>query len=248
MIRQFIFSLLITAFASHVFGQANAVITGPTEVKAGNLVVLNSSGSTADQTTWLVPDNLKPFSFQVKDFLVFAVNEAGTHEVFLVAVTAEIDETGKTVDVHSTSHTVKLIGGSNPGDGDDDGGGDDPPPTGDFESIRKLCQDAARSLSDPTTAKQLADAIDGVKGDNLESVKRSFDMAVEDVLLMRKGASRDVEWAKRWRQPIIDAIDVRDGPNYRKALAAVASGLRSASTATNSINAKPRVVMRQPIK
>ena len=209
--------------SSLVYGQAEAVIDGPTEMEAGNLVVLNSVASKGDAKEWIFPENLKGRYIQLGDQVVFSVRESASFTFILVAV-----EVSEEVQIDTVRHTVVITNGidseppTNPGDPPND------PPTGDLDKVKKLSQEAAKKLADPSTARALASAIRKIKQSDLVTMKTEVAIAVESVFLSRKGVSRDKNWSDTWRRPVSESINPSSPEEYSAILRAIADGLESA--------------------
>lgn len=218
---------------------AKAQIDGPSESKAGNMVVLNTVASEADETRWIIPDELEGRYIQIGTQLAFSVREAGKFRFYLIAVSHEPDETDGTgrILIDVDDHTVTITDGfgecppidpgepDNPSDPDEPS---DPDPPGDYSELRQLSHEAAKQLSDPATAKRLAAAIRGVPVGDLASMRQAVGKAVEAAFLARRGDSEDKEWDVVWRKPtdsMIAQMKLTTGEQYARALAALATGL-----------------------
>lgn len=221
---------------------AKAQIDGPSESKAGNMVVLNTVASQADETRWIIPDELEGRYIQIGTQLAFSVREAGKFRFYLIAVSHEPDETDGTgrILIDVDDHTVTITDGfgecppvdpGEPDQPDDPGQPDDPSdpaPPGDFTELRQFSRDAAKQLNDPTTARRLVAAIKSVSVGNLADMQKAAGRAIEDAFLQRRGDSEDVPWDIVWRIPanaLIAGMDVTTGEQYKQALAALAAGL-----------------------
>lgn len=229
-------AMLLSATA---FGQAKALIDGPTESQAGNLVVVSSAGSVADKTEWIIPDTLNGRYIQTGNQLAFAVRDAGAFTFHLVAVV--VSETGPDIDVDSLTITITDGFGVCPPPVPDPGPDDptnpdpvepDPPgPTPIYEDIEQLSEKAARELGDPKTTETLARALATVKQDQLATMRAQVSMAIEAVMLGRDRESQDKDWLNVWRRPLnqlIESKNITEPKDYLSAVQALASGLMAA--------------------
>lgn len=219
---------------------AKAQIDGPSESKAGNMVVLNTVASQADETRWIIPDELEGRYIQIGTQLAFSVRESGKFRFYLIAVVHEPDETesGKLL-IDVASHTVTITDGfgecppsTDPGDPTDPTDPDepptDPPPTTDFSQLTRQSKDAASSLSDPTTARGLSTALKQIQVADLAEMRKASSAAIEAVFLMRRGESETKAWDTAWRRPLDAAVaklGITSGEVYKQALRAIAAGL-----------------------
>lgn len=219
---------------------AKAQIDGPSESKAGNMVVLNTVASQADETRWIIPEELDGRYIQIGTQLAFSVREAGQFKFYLIAVSHHPDETDGTgkILIDVANHTVTITDGfgecppiedpdkpDDPSDPDDPA---DPVPPGDFTELQQVSYDAAKQLGDPETAKRLAAAIRSVPVGDLAGMRQAAGKAIEAAFLARRGDSEDKAWDVVWRRPtdaMIASMKLTTSEQYVMALAALAAGL-----------------------
>lgn len=232
VIRGFLIWLLLAGVA---MAQADAVIEGPSESQAGNLVVLSSQGSVADATKWIVPPSLAGRSIQFGDQIAFAVRESGEFVFHLVAV-----HSSEVVDIDVATHAVVITDGfgdpppTDPGQPGDPGEPPDQQPPGDFAELRKLSQQGAVRANDPVTASKLAAALAEIDVQPLPQMQAAVRAAVEAVLLSREGESRQRDWLGEWRRPVNEwlaaqSASIDTAEKYAAALTAIADGLDAAA-------------------
>lgn len=217
--------ILILLSASSL-GQSVATITGPVESRAGDLTVLTAVSDPSNLTKWIIPEELAGRYLETGSQLAFAVREAGDLTFHLIVV--DIDAKSIEVDRHVVTITDGLCDEpdepGNPPEEPDDPDEPDPPADNVF---RELSRSAAASLSDPTTAKALADAIESLPKSDIESMASVVRDSVDGVLNRRTGRSLTLPWFQRWREPVNQALrQVGTADEYHAALMGVASGLR----------------------
>lgn len=144
------------------FGQAKAIVKGPTEVAPGDLVVLDATESVAHAYEWTLPDSQKTFlPVEGGTKLVFSTGAPG-HYTFVLSVAhceGIADEKAPCkATVAVATHTV-TVGKPKPPEPDPDPDPDpDDPPTPPADPIAKAIFDAAMKL-DKTNRAQEAKAI-----------------------------------------------------------------------------------------
>lgn len=223
-------AFLVTILASGVLA-TEANISGPTEGKPGDLVVISAKASTGKAFKWVMPENIQTLSCSDLEF-GFATGTPGTYTFTLIA--ADTDDSEKPIDV--ATHVIVIAGTDLIPDPDPD----KPVPTpGDYDSLRVVSRDSASALSDTVTAKGLAETIRAQASEierlcvqnrcpTLDGAKRMMVAAIESRLLMRTGDSRNVNWADGWRVPVnrsLIAASTNTVENYLRAMKAVATGL-----------------------
>lgn len=224
LIQRLTFSLLLTFVSATSYGQASAVITGPTEARVGKFLTLNSSSSVADSVAWIRPDNLSDNWAECKDVLFFSPQEPGVYRFILVAVAVEDGVARISTDTHSITVTGMIVSDVvTPPPVDPD----DPPPVTD-NALVKLSRDAARQLNDPTTANALAEVLATLPMGTLQQMSNAARANVEAVLLNRTGQSRSKDWLNVWRKSINSAVNTSTPETYKASLSAIAQGLREA--------------------
>lgn len=220
-----------------------AVISGPATAPSGELVVLSSSRSVGVSYVWIIPEDKAKVADGcggVDSQVFFATSIPGTYQFILVVS----DKDAKlTYAIHHV--TIPGAGGvpdPNPIDPVppppvDPGPGE--PDYGRYENLFKTSQLNSRQLEDQDTRGALHLALNeflektrpklGTPGVTIPALQTAFTLAIEDVLLMRKGKSRDVEWEQGWRVPNSQWI-AQENPttpeSYFQAMIAVTAGLK----------------------
>lgn len=229
---------------------AKATIEGPTESKAGNLVVLNTGSSKADATQWIIPDELDGRFVHIGTQLAFSVRESGRFKFYLVAVSHETDETAAgQIHIDVAAHTVTITDGfgeCKPGEPVDPVDPIDPinpvdpePPIEGYRQIEDLSRESARRLDDPSTATSLANVLRQIRQASLAEMRKSVSDAVEAVFAMRRGPSEGKAWDVEWRKPLDQAVEklgITTSEQYQKVLAAISKGLIDSVTISPSPN------------
>lgn len=229
--------LLVTPCHQLFAETAKAQIDGPTQSKAGNMVVLNTVASKAEELRWIIPDELEGRYIQIGTQLAFSVRDSGEFKFYLIAAVNNPSEAapGK-IDIDVASHTVTITDGfgecppTDPVDPVDpiDPDPTDPPPVTDFAVLTRLSKDAASSLADPTTARGLSDALKQIQVGDLTEMRKVSSATIEAVFLMRRGPSEGKAWDTVWRRPLdaeVAKLEISTGESYQKALQAIAAGL-----------------------
>lgn len=212
---------------------AEAKISGPTEAKTGDLVVISAKESAGVAFKWIMPEGIQTLSCGELEF-GFASGTPGVYTFTLIA--ADTADTEKPIDV--ATHVVKVTGTGVEPDPIPDPDEPTQPPS-DFEKLRILSKESAEKLADSTTAKALAAAIQGESTritklceqnqcPTLDGAKRLMVLVIESQLLARTGSSRAVNWQDGWRVPInaaLKSINTSTVENYLTAMRAVAVGL-----------------------
>lgn len=227
-------ALLAVSLAGQAVAEVKAVIDGPTQAAAGDLVVLSGAQSVGEGYRWIARDGLQTLQCggDARE-LAFASGKAGRYTFILVVADASAA-------IDYATHTVVVGGPVDPGPGDPP---EDPEPTpGAWEELRKLASARASALHDADTAEAIAAAIivtdqameracQAGQCPGLASAKAQIVAAIESALARRRGASLRVDWAGRWRREIngyLESKNPADVPTYRAAMRAVAVGLEEA--------------------
>ena len=82
-------ALLLTLIPATVFAEVKAVISGPTEGKTGDLVVLYTEGSKGDNFKWITPEGLQTITCDQNKQIAFASGTANKYKFILIAVDKE---------------------------------------------------------------------------------------------------------------------------------------------------------------
>lgn len=228
------FLIVISLLCSLASGDVSAVINGPKEARVGDLVVLSGRDSVGDNVKWVQPQRIQTLLCGDGLDLAFATGTPGTYSFILIVADKEAD-------IDYVQHTVVVRGGVTDPDPDPnpDPDPDPTPPPPSLDELRKISQEAAGRLNDSETSTGLAAAIrmavdslesrcDAGQCPGLDECKRVMVGAIEARLLLRKGASRSVDWLNGWRVPVnakMKEINAADVPTYLTAMRAVALGL-----------------------
>lgn len=224
--------LILFAACSQASADVKAVVSGPKEALAGNLVVLSCAESVGDNFAWITPEGLQTLSCgDVKKDLGFAVARAGTYEFVLVAADSEAN-------IAYAKHTVKIVGSlptqPDPGEPEEP---EEPTPTPGLEKIAEQSAALSSALRDPTTTASLRDAIlnadkrivglcEQGQCPTFQGAMHMMKSAISHALLRRTDLSKD--WLNGWREPINESIrqlNPQDVDSYLAVMRAVASGL-----------------------
>ncbi len=167
----------------------------------------------------------------------------GRHRVTFEAYRILWDER-RTV-YHRASEVFEVIGTApdDPPDHPDPKPDPDPP---DVERIRQVSREAARALADPTTARRLYEAINGIDPSGpLEDVRLRYQRAVADVLLTRTGEARNKPWI-RWREAVSKAIEAIDPTSTAQYVAAIAAAIEPLRGETSTTVTKTITLYKRP--
>lgn len=225
-------SIVLLLWCSSAFAEVKAVISGPSEAQAGNLVVLSCSDSLGDNFLWITPDGLQTLSCgDLKKDLGFAVARNGTYEFILIA-------SDKDAAIAYAKHSVKIVGSlptqPDPGEPEEP---EEPTPTPGLEKIAKQSASLAETLNDPATSASLRAAILAADKQIVTLCERGqcptfagamhmMKSAISNSLLRRSEPLKD--WLNGWREPINESIkqlNPQDVDSYLAVMRAVASGL-----------------------
>ncbi len=218
-----------------VFGQASAVIEGPSKALPGELVVLNSSKSVGDNHKWITPEGISTAQAgcnAIDSQIFFATPRPGSYTFVLIVA-------DKSAAIEYARHTV-VIDGSLPVDPPVKPV--DPPtqpPASDFAKLTELSKDNANRLNDAVTkaalAKSLRQVVNAMKTEcanmrcpTLQAAQSRFVKAIEDTLLQRQGSSRNVNWEDGWRIPNAKFLATQtfsSSAKYLEACEAITKGL-----------------------
>lgn len=198
--------ILWLLLCSSCFAQPTAVIEGPSQALAGDLVILSWGTSTGEAFKLIAPDSLKgKILYNTTDKqLGFSTRENGSYSFIMVAVSKELE----------IAHTIKTvqIGGFIPPPGPPP---TDPPPVpvppGTWDALKGLSRTSAAAINDPPTAQALATAINSVlpqiaAAPSLQEAHSLSTFTVESVLMARTGNSLKKDWLNGWRKPISQAL------------------------------------------
>lgn len=202
-------------------------VLGPSEAEPGQLIVLSAE---SDGTNFLwIPDASLGQVLQCNPKQIgMATPRVGIHKVIVVAS----NDKGE---MAFTTHVVVIKGATPiPPDPTDPVKPVDPvQPIKDFAEFTNLSRKSVSTLKDNPTALQLKNALSRVypellKLQNATEAKQMVTKTIQDVLLLRTGASKDVPWLSGWREPLFvlvekyNFIDVKD---YAESVKATMEGL-----------------------
>lgn len=224
----------------------NAVaLEGPSEATPGQLVVLDGSASKGvKHFKWIAPDGIATLGCPEMK-LGFSIVEPGNYRFYLVAISAD-DE------IVILPHDLKIVGSPTPPERDEPDVGDPiefPPPATEpadpttfveaLKILYKNTEDAAATINDPTTARQLAAAwgspqvLDGVaKAASMQQAAKIVGQQFEAVLAKRTGPSLYKDWDRQFRRPLNASLDklitdgtIRDQKDLSAVFKAIANAL-----------------------
>lgn len=224
-------ALLLMLAASVAYG-LEAKITGPEQAKAGDLVVLSGADSDGDGFRWIAPEGLQTLTCGDAMQIAFASGSPGKYTFTLVAADTSAN-------IEFATHTVEIVGSLPKPDDPGEPPKPAPPLPGDYQSVLDASNAGADSANDPPTAAALHAAIRDTattlenlcetgRCPGLAECKRQMVAAIQNVLLMRQGASRSRDWRGLWRVPVnaaIDSLGLTTPPQYLAAMRAAAEGL-----------------------
>ena len=223
--RSITITFILLLFSLPLFA-AEAVITGPDTVPAGQSFTLNSTESTADFKKWVPEEKIKNSGFICNDQIGFVLNKPGLYNVQLIVS----DGTG----IDYTIKTVKVVGDTTPTPDPPPEDPKDPPPT-DLTKIRDLSSTLAKTVNDTITSKRLSTALKAiVASPTLDGTRIAARQAIETVLLTRSDNQRGFDWLNKWRKPIdleIAKLAITTNTQYLATLKAIAEGLDTSSAA-----------------
>ena len=139
--------LLLT---STLLADVSAVITGPTEARTGDLVVLSAKDATGDNFSWIVPNKLQVMMCNADQDLGFASGTPGVYTFYLIAA-------DKQASIAHTSHTVTITSSGNVPNPPD---GPGPTPALPLDELTALSEKLANEVNDDATAALIANYIE----------------------------------------------------------------------------------------
>jgi len=237
VVRTLSFWLLLVAVC---LGQTKAVIEGPESALPGELVVLNSNNSVGDSHRWIVPEGISTAQAgcdSVKSQVFFATPREGRYKFILIVADKEAN-----IEFDSLTVEIKSVNAPDPPPPVEPPPVDpvEPPPQTGLEQLAKLSRDNSLRLNDATTRKALADSLQLVVNDinakcsarqcpTLATAQSQVQIAIESVLLQRRGTSRDALWLDGWRVPnndLIRTLKIESSSQYAATVQAIVNGLR----------------------
>lgn len=231
-----LYSLLLVGIlaVSSIAAPPKITISGPSEVEPGQLVVLTVVGEGAKSYLW-IPDAALGQVLQCNpETIGLASPRIGVHKILVVAS----NETGE-MDFSTHVLTIKKPDEPVP-EPKPDPNPDDPPPNPEpptsFQKIYDLSKAGAIKLNDGQTARDLQHNLNRilpnlVKANSVDDAKKEVSRTIENVLLLRSGQSRFVQWAEDWRKPIIaelNKLTFKSTQDYSNAVKAMIDGLSGA--------------------
>jgi hypothetical protein len=224
-------TVLLLLIASVAFG-LEAKITGPTQAKAGDLVVLSGADSEGDGFRWIAPEGLQTLTCGDAQQIAFASGTPGEYTFTLIAADT-------TAAIKFARHTVEIVGSlPTPPNPPDDPPKPAPPLPGDYQSVLEASAAGTAAVNDPPTAAAMARAISDTvtvlenlcetgRCPGLAECKRQMVQSIQDVLLQREGVSRSRDWKGLWRVPVnaaIESLELTTPTQYLAAMKAAAKG------------------------
>lgn len=224
--------VLVLVCCCNALAQPVAKIVGPSQAPAGELVVLSSNGSSGDNLIWIRPDSIQTVQAgcNILDTQIFfSTTKPGKYEFMLIAA-------DKTAAIAYAKHTVTVTGSvvDPPIDPPPVDPPVDPPNPAKWLKLQETGKANADRLNDPTTRSKLKAslaaivvALDATPDIALTDAKSRVLRGIEDVLLLRTGASAKVDWTiwRKGNQLELDRLGIVDVKDYVQAVKAMASGL-----------------------
>mgnify|MGYP000589693455 CR=1 FL=1 len=230
----FIKALCLAVLLSFAFASPSEAlelkINGPANGQVGDLVVINSIGSEAKVSDWIIPPSLNGKIIKCSGQLGFATRTPGAYTFYLFGTDGET--------LSSVSHTVlitadgdlPIIPTPDPGTEPDE---PDPPITGRFDSLEDLSREKSTALNDPTIRSKLASKLKQESyGDSLVASQTTVERIYLSVLSSRSRDNQDANWYDGWYIPVLHKIGnlanqgrIKNVADYTKAVHAVAAGL-----------------------
>lgn len=212
--------LLLFLYPTFVCGDVKAVINGPNNANAGDLVVLTTTGSTGDNFLWILPESLQVLTCDANQQLAFASGKEGTFSFTLIAA-------DKTAAIDYITHTI-VIGKTLPPV-------PDPIPTPiPADDLTKISKESAPD--DKETAKLLTDYINQTiinidtlcatnKCPSLEEGKNLYQLAISNALGVRPRGTQS-NWLI-WREALEKSIPTpNDIQHLKSIMQAIIAGIK----------------------
>ena len=223
--------VLLAAFSPSASAQLNLKISGPETGQPGDLVVINSIGSVAKVSEWIVPPKLEHKIIKCSEQLGFATREPGSYTFYLYGTDGD--------SLGSVSHTVVITAGIDLPIPEPQPDPDQPnPPTeGRYKSLEKLSRENSLALNDPGVRAELARRLrQDSYGNTLAAAQVTVESIYTSVMDDRSRDQQDADWYNRWYIPILKKIGslanqqrIKNLAEYTEAVHAVASGLSASS-------------------
>ncbi len=221
-------------------------VIGPSEAEPGQLIVLSAE---SDGTNFLwIPDASLGQVLQCNPKQIgMATPRTGIHKVVVVAS----NDKGE---MAFTTHVV-VIKGATPVPPTDPVKPTDPvQPVKDFAEFTNLSKKSVATLKDNPTALQLKNALTRVypellKLQNVTEAKQMVTKTIQDVLLLRTGASKDVPWLSGWREPLFVLVEKYNFTNvkeYAESIKATMEGLEVTANTVCVDCVKPNFLLYTP--
>ncbi len=195
-------------------------VLGPSEAEPGQLIVLSAESDGAN-FLWIPDASLGQVLQCNPKQIGMATPRVGIHKVVVVAS----NDKGE---MAFTTHVVVIKSGTpvSPTDPVE--------PIKDFAEFTNLSKKSVATLKDNPTALQLKNALSRVypellKLQNVTEAKQMVTKTIQDVLLLRTGASKDVPWLSGWREPLfvlVEKYNFTDVKNYAESIKATMEGLQ----------------------
>ncbi len=230
-IRHFVFLTLIFA-ASSSYAQVEAVITGPTRIEFGSLLILSGAESTGDNHDWIIdPKFGTPVRIDKNSKELWSgLPGPGIFDFILVVsnTKAEIAHTRWTVEVVLPSWLSPPPVNPPPVNPPPV----NPPPVNPPPTTGKVKAEVERltkQLNDKATTERLVSQLEAVAKESGSDLQDRMKKAIEDVLAKRTGTSASKDWLNGWRVPIdkLVAGEVANNVTLKSCLDEIIAGLRS---------------------
>lgn len=179
--------LLFLLLCTPCLADVKAVINGPTQANPGDLVVLTTDGSSGDNYSWIMPENIQVMTCDAQSQVAFASGKPGKFTFILIAA-------DKHASIAYSKHTVS-IGNAPP---EEPG----PVPAPDLSELTKLSQQF--TPNDPETQQAIKQGIQAVSATTLPEAQKAYQLAIVTAIASRPRGSQS-NWII-WRKEIDKAI------------------------------------------
>lgn len=220
--------LLLLSLCSTLFGQATAVISGPTTGSPGDLVVLYTTGSIGDNFIWITPSNVQTLTCDKDKQIAFATGTAGKYKFTLISA-------DKDANISYAEHTVTIGTPTNPSP-PETGPAPTPTPAPPLNSLFELSK--TNKPQDPDTSKQLVANIESAtlvindmcsrqKCPTVDEAARIYQANIQHAIALRPRGSQ-TNWVP-WREALdveLEKLNPSDLDTIKLAYTEIAKGLR----------------------
>jgi len=226
MFRLSILSVLL--LASTAIAQPVAKITGPTQVPAGELTAISSTGSVGDNLIWIKPDGLSAIQAgceMMDQQLFFSTTREGVYEFILIVA-------DKSAGISYAKHSVSIGRPITPGPPVEP----PPPAPGKWADMIGISRAGADRVNDPTTRAALKisinSALDAIKKQceaskcpGLPQAQAEVTKAIDNALLVRSDRFSGWDTWRRSNNAHMKEKTVTNMPDYLDAVRAIVAGL-----------------------